>query len=146
MPKSCTSSSTADSVCYCSFPAFCDCIGALCLLSCFCSPEFFKTSFVSLPSASLQLLNLSQGPFSILPGASFSSTGPLLFNLPRDLPCSSEVSPGLRLSVCHQLFSSCLNLLRASSPICQEPLLSNSGPLLFLLPRDPLLQLRILDL
>ena len=28
-----------------------------------------------------------------------------------------------------------LNLLRASPPICQEPLLSNSGPLLFLLPR-----------
>ena len=51
--------------------------------------------------------------------------------------CSAKakVSPGHLLSVCHQLFSSRLNLLRASSPIRQEPLLSNSGPLLFLLPR-----------
>ena len=89
-PKLCTSSSTADSVCYCSFPAFCDCIGALCLLSCFCSPEF---------------------------------------------------SSGHPLSVCHQHLSSCLIYLRAPSLFCQEPLFSSTGPSLFNLPRDSLLQL-----
>ena len=90
MPKSCTSSSTADSVCSCSFPAFCDCIGASCLICCFCSPEF---------------------------------------------------SSGHPLSFCHQLLSSCLICLRAPSLICQEPLFSSTGPLLFNLPRDSLLQL-----
>ena len=40
------------------------------------------------------------------------------------------------MSVCHQLLSSCLFCLRASSLICQEPLFSSSGPLLLNLPRD----------
>ena len=146
-PKLCTSSSTADSVCSCSFPAFCDCIGASCLICCFCSPEFSSGHPLSFCHQLLSsCLICLRAPSLICQEPLFSSTGPLLFNLPRDPPCSSEVSPGLLLSVCHQLFSSCLNLLRASSPTCQEPLLSNSGPLLFLLPRDPLLQPRILDL
>ena len=138
-PKLCTASSTADSASSCSFPAFCDCIGASCLLCCFCSPEFSsghplslchqllsscliclrapsliyqqpllsstgplhfnlpresplqlrspsRAFFVSLPSAFLQRLKPSQGPFPNLPGASSQQHRATLFNLPRDLP------------------------------------------------------------
>ena len=42
---------------------------------------------------------------------------------------------------CHQHLSSCLICLRAPSLLCQEPLFSSTGPLLFNLPRDPPLQL-----
>ena len=69
-PKLCTSCSTADSAYPCSFPAFCDCIWASWLLCCFCRPNSPQGILCLLPSASLQLLNLSQGPFSTLPGAS----------------------------------------------------------------------------
>jgi hypothetical protein len=56
-PKLCTSCSTADSACPCSFPAFCDCIWASWLLCCFCRPNSPQGILCLLPSASLQLLN-----------------------------------------------------------------------------------------
>ena len=71
----------------------------------------------------------------------FSSSGPLLFNLRRDSLLQLWIFSRASLSVCHQLLSSCLYCPRASSLICQEPLFSSSGPLLFNLPRDYLLQL-----
>ena len=71
------------------------------------------------------------------------SSGPLLFNLRRDSLLQLWIFSRASLSVCHQLLSSCLYCPRASSLICQEPLFSSSGPLLFNLPRDSLLQLWI---
>ena len=138
-PKLCTSSSTADSVCYCSFPAFCDCIGALCLLSCFCSPEFSSRHPLSVCHQHLSscLIYLISGPL-LYSARSLSSAaqGHLCLICQEILFCSSKVSPGNLLSICHQPFSSSLNCLRASSLIWQEPLFRRTGPARFNQPRD----------
>ena len=90
----------------------------------------------SISPASLQLLNCLRASPQICQEPLFSSSGPLLFNLPRDSLLQLWIFSRASLSVCHQLLSSCLFCLRASSLICQEPLFSSSGPLLLNLPRD----------
>ena len=81
----CTSSSTADSVCSCSFPAFCDCIWASWLLCCFCRPEFSSGHPLSFCHQLLSsCLICLRAPSLICQEPLFSCSGPFLFNLPRD--------------------------------------------------------------
>ena len=75
----------------------------------------------------------------------FSSSGPFLFNLPRDSLLQLWIFSRASFVSLPSAFLQLLKLSQAFSLICQEPLLSSSGPRRFMLPRDSLLQLWILD-